>query len=410
MGQLASFGPTERLSRSQAAAGAKGLVALPAGLVGALPRASVPLDGLGTSSIDIQAVELGGLETVSAWSLLRPRANNTLASTVGARRLQLRSAVELGLALNQSGDLRGPPLVLRLEAGLSLPEDWALGFALQVGVDRAAAMELNINQLTDSGCLLPLLRELGLPVLSLKLGAAPVISLVSKGEGAGGGASPLLQQLVSAVGAAVGVLAEAYGNATIAQLLAAAVEGPGQLLLDGVLRAIPGSVGGSGRVCGAQPSPFTTDLSPPDPRWVSWGAMPGVLLLISAAICRRHQCGKHRGGDDAMVGPRRPRGQNKTSSRGEGRRGRGFAAACQIREAPHGQLQHGASVDGSGGSDQLAVRLLQPGADVSRAFLPAVVPREINLAEEGAPATPNRRDSQRAYNGLLTHAQRFGLP
>jgi hypothetical protein len=39
----------------------------------------------------------------------------------------------------------------------------------------------------------------------------------------------------------------------------------------------------------------------------------------------------------------------------------------------------------------------------------AGVPREINLGEEGAPATPSRRASRRACGGPLAHAQRFAL-
>ena len=140
-----------------------GALSLPSGLLAALPTVSVPLETLGSTSVELHSVELGGLDTLETLSLLVPGPNLTLASSVAARQMSLRSTVQLHLALNQSGDLRGPPLSVALDAGLRLPSAWALAFVLRVGIKRSEALALNLNQLTTPGCLLPLVHELGLP-------------------------------------------------------------------------------------------------------------------------------------------------------------------------------------------------------------------------------------------------------
>jgi hypothetical protein len=149
---LGASGVNKLLAPAKAA---DGLIALPSQLIAAVPTAAVPLPAsVGSASVVPQKVRVGGLDTLSSLDVLKSQPGNssTLLNELGAARLELLATVQLQVMLNQSGDVRGPPLALSLDAGMLIPTDWSLSASLNVAINRTRATSLNLNQLTSGNC------------------------------------------------------------------------------------------------------------------------------------------------------------------------------------------------------------------------------------------------------------------
>jgi hypothetical protein len=304
------LGPTCSATRPHSWCGAQlaradGALALPTGLLAALPRLPLPLPlGAGEAVVTVGSATVRGLLTAEPEvSVLLPAPHNTLHTLLAQRshsggNLSLTARATVSIALNQSADalLRGPSLRLPLHLGLALPEP-RLAFDLQLGISQPGARALNLNQLTTPGCLLPLLRSAGLPSLSLNYSssredeATLSIRTAAQQQHACPPAGCLTSQLVADVEAFVALLAALYGVSNTT-LVSAAVAGPLRGALDGLLAQVAAderdrSGFAATQSCPSQPSPFTADTSPSLPLWVVAGAMPAAVLTIALGLSAR---------------------------------------------------------------------------------------------------------------------------